>query len=309
MHNLGGLLSEPRNPEHNLSEAAALFEALSLSGTGDNHQALYRYGRALWYGFGVERDRKRGLDLLRQAVGSGKSRAALLEMATLFENGDGTSDNSFIPKSPALGYYQAVLTCPASFPEFFDGHTVRRLARNTEQEWHLSEDHLGQKFDTLLSWELAGQAFLFSAVAALASPPQPEHFASLLAVIPVLGINLAGFSICSSLKTAIRNGRRRATKDPIDIAKLEACKAVLGIDSEPAKFENERELFGWLAGFIEWFAVWVAVIFWGSWMVLFVNESLSFSRGCSDWLRGTCLDNEVYCDWKGETDMCVIPSG
>mmetsp|Transcript_5300 Transcript_5300/g.10139 ORF Transcript_5300/g.10139 Transcript_5300/m.10139 type:complete len:327 (-) Transcript_5300:381-1361(-) len=270
----------------NLFVAFELFEEGHQQG---DVRATYWYGRALLDGLGTSKNVEEGIRLLQEAASNGSSQA-LFELGILFEYGDGFN-GMYVRKNlrRAIACYEDVSESSLNFdviPEFFKHDVARNI------DWHETEDILTQTEGSLLSWELAGQAFLFSAAAILSGVEQPDHYAPLLILLPIIGIVLAAFSVVSSCKMVLQNSSRR--KLPLEVyrAKQEAYMKLV----KPLTIHNSwtNPIFiSNLARLGECFLAGLSVLFLAALAVLLAAESVSRHHFCSNWWHSDCTSSST----------------
>jgi hypothetical protein len=237
---LGILLSAPLYEDHDLKAAFELFgEAIFFNEC--KHGAYWR-GRALLNGFGTDRDTKRGFELIQQAAATGVLRAKL-ELAGLLEEGCEGEAGPCIRKNPVLAeeYYRSISITPLNNPRVIPATEAERLFlqdlvdQERVRDYALSylsrnddfldkEDTMGLQVGSLLSWEFAGQAFLFGAAAALGNT---IYYKSLPMLLPYIGIAIGILSCFSSTSVYLKNGLRRRDLVKLFKAKAKACNRLV----------------------------------------------------------------------------------
>jgi hypothetical protein len=177
--------------------------------------------------------------------------------------------------------------------------------------WYTIENELAAIVGERYYWSLVGQTFLFGAAASLASKDQPDHYPSLLLIIPFLGICLALFSAIHINEANRRHERRRRTLYQMLEAKYNAYESILKkaksayseratgpgsgyfdlIERATEDFEHDRketsDLRRWTQ-MTESILLYVNFVFVVSWAVLLISESLSFHAECSHWWLSCC---------------------
>jgi hypothetical protein len=279
---LGVLLSSPLNPNHDLQNALDHFIEAADKGC---YHAKYWYGRALLNGFGVKRNTSEGFKLIQLAACHNVLRA-LYETANLHEEGCDGEGGPCIRKNHALAteYYKAITLRPPNGQEWVWDYAASHLAEN--RDWQATEDALGIHIGTMFSWEFAGQAFLFAAVAALAGFAQLDHYPALIILVPCIGIVIASISILISLNVVLRNWRPRDVLLQLYKAKLAACIFLVGPYAAGNKWEQPTRLVP-IARVGEVFAVLLALIFFVGWILLLITELLENERSSEEQLH--CL--------------------
>ena len=243
---LGIFYSSPINPYHDLTKAFQLFD-----GAKDRcPHAKYWLGRAYLNGFGVKRDISKGFQLIQEAACL-KVRRALFETANLHEEGcEGIRKNLVL----ATEYYDAVTLRAKDEREWIWDYATSHLDEN--KEWHETEGSIGTYAGSMFSWEFAGQAFLFGAVATMSVASDGlEFYGILLVLLPAIGIVVACLSIIMSFHTLVQNMTRSGILIPVYKAKLKACESLVGPKVKPHWWKNEV----WHARLL-WFGEFIAFL-------------------------------------------------
>jgi hypothetical protein len=112
----------------------------------------------------------------------------------------------------------------------------------SNDDFHAVDNSLDALTGSVLSWELAGQAFLFGAFATLAagnSWDKCERLDGLLfRFVPAIGMYVAILSSAASFATATQNSIRHGHYLELYNAKKEACKKLAGPLAGPAVVED-----------------------------------------------------------------------
>ena len=303
--------------------------------------AAYMLGEMYLYGTGVRRNLHKAVEYL-QLSGELGFRAGFYQLGVLYEfgmggGGAGGGGGHEIPKDSdqSLLYYEQAASRqkPRQDQEHALEATILTSRLTQSADLDTIDDTLGNAVGSLLSWALAGQAFLFSAAAEFSSSAQVDHFATLLFFLPFVGMVLAINMLLSGIVTSRRNYHRRIGPFKLYLAKRRAHDRVLR--RYEAEDIGDEDLFrGTLMGlwdivryllfmhpntvrpcskhqgsggrrveilfhlqtFFEYANVILSLIFLIAWAVLFAGEITSFRQGCSDWWTNACVDNEVFCN-------------
>jgi hypothetical protein len=221
---LGLLLSEPRNP---CFDSALSLKVLHYGyRAGRDAEAAFWLGRALRVGIGFPWKNDEFGSALVEAAAAKRVRRAMFEKGLMFELPPPRPNYSF-----AYMFYDAVARSkrddrvPIEYIDEFEMHILWQ-----SPAWHAMQDSMGDVFSRTLSWELAGQSFLFGAAAVLATDDcSLDRYWSLQWIIPMIGFFFGLFATWSCLIVFCLNQKRRS-KLLCDVyeAKLQACIALVG---------------------------------------------------------------------------------
>jgi len=247
--NLGILLLTQRNWFRNDREAVALFKRAAIEFCLPSGMFLYGLSHIEGFG-GIRSDAPIGVALLNEAGASGRIGEAYFVLGSLYERGNGGLPKDIVR---ATEMYVAAGQVYGSRPNANNsgvGEKQNRSGGDSKEstrsgahrwkpeirtvkmlldfeDWQSLEQELSSLVGERLSWSLAGQAFLFGAAAALTTVVQPEHYPTLLPVLPVLGILLAVFSAVQSFETNVRNYCRCRPILKMVRAKLRAYERII----------------------------------------------------------------------------------
>ena len=174
---------------------------------------------------------------------------------------------------------------------------------------HLEEDIVQQVSGMHYSWIILGHSFLFGTAASFASNDYPQHYSPLLFLLPILGIVLAGYSIFDTLMACDVIERNQNQVEKMLTSKFDAYNEIISfikmikmkkrpeiLDDETKKEEdtskleqrdinvrsrNHRRLAVSL--------IWISVLLLLIWLLLLLNESVSFWYRCSLWWYTACM--------------------
>jgi hypothetical protein len=233
---LGIILSSPINETHHLTKAIEHFEEARDDQGNHCKHAKYWLGRAYLNGFGVKRDVDRGLDLIWEAAsGPHQVLRALFEIGYLLEVGvDGR-----IPKNHVLAaeYYETIALRSS---EEADREWISDFARThmmDNKDYHDRDNALDDYAGNVISWEFAGQAFLFAAFATLVpityNPPS-----GLKISLAVIGMYVAVLSVLMSIHTLLQHNAQLRNLMRLYEAKLGACEVLAGPSARPQFARN-----------------------------------------------------------------------
>jgi hypothetical protein len=263
------LLFAPLYDQHDFSVAYSM--CIQAYKDGCPH-AGYWIGRALFNGFGVAKDTRKGFEYLLEAAQKGVSRAKY-ETALLFEEGFQGEKDHIIRKHPTLAreYFRSIVVSAAAQEQAhvneWDLEYVISYLFNSDMLLD-KEDTMGLQVGSLLSWEFAGQAFLFGAAAQCSGTSCSELLSQLL---PILGIAVGILSFISSTSAHLKNSSRRNDLSSMFTAKVEACNMLV-----PASHRPWSHLYGvfrvqlqsTLGSLSDWAAVALSLLFIGAWSAL-----------------------------------------
>jgi hypothetical protein len=270
----GILYSSPLNPKHNLETAFMFF--LQAHNNGCMH-ATYWLGRAYLNGFGVDCDAKLGATLTLEAASSLDPVVlrAKFEVATLYEKGC----DPVIQKNHVLAveYYQGVILAATNPPQPLASEWIWDFAKShmkNNEDFHAVDTSLDSQTGNVLSWELAGQAFLFGAFAALATGNSCENcgrvYTLLFVFVPLIGMYVAFLSISASSATATQNSLQRNKLLELYDAKREACRKLAGPFAGPSGPED-LGLHAMQAFQVEYLATILHILLFIIWAVLLAS--------------------------------------
>lgn len=283
-------------------------------------QCKYLYGHALIHGTGgIKKDIPKGMAFLHDA-GSVLIAEALFELGSIYERGCMENLKEGITKdyAMALDFYEAARQASTDTDQKLRENAwtpqillTKRLLRI--DNIHLQEDTVQNAAGLQFAWTILGHSFLFSATASLASTVQPNHYAPLLILIPILGILLAGYSIDHTFDTYRFMQRNQELVQGMLCSKYAAYKAIinnivislnlpkedaptnpiycLAIEEqdEVAKQEkciNERfRRHGKLGRSL----ILISGLFYLIWLILLIFEVKSKMSGCSYWNKSPCM--------------------
>jgi hypothetical protein len=243
-----------------------------------------------------------GFQLIQQAA-CNNVRRALFETAALHEEGCEGESGPCIHKNHVLAieYYGAISTRQPNV-EWISQYATAHLQSN--REFHETENILGTYVGSLLSWEFAGQAFLFEAAASI---PEAPTYVGLLILLPFIGILVAFLSITMSIHTLLQNARRRGIFLEVYKAKLRACQHLVGATAMP-KWWEDLTLQANLALFGEIIALCLGFLFLIGWIFLLAPKFKSKKSEAFIWFP---LFVWIFCligilTWGG-TDAKLMP--
>ena len=156
------------------------------------------------------------------------------------------------------------------------------------KEWHSLQDLVDESFSRSITWQIAGQAFLFNAVAVLSTtdPPVPRYYPSLLELIPIIGCLFGCFSLFSSFEVLFVNKTRRSNLlNDVHEAKSRACKHIVGARRA---FKDKRKPLKTvlrLAVVVELLFVFLALLFVVAWVLLYIHLLMGYE--CTSMWRTT----------------------
>jgi hypothetical protein len=268
----GILYSSPLNPKHNLETAFAFFQRAHREGC---MHATYWLGRAHLNGFGTDINAKLGATLILNAASSLEPVVlrAKFEVATLYEKGC----DPVIRKNHVLAveYYQGVILAATNPPQPMESEWIWDFAKshmkNTE-DFH-AVDTISQT-GNVLAWELAGQAFLFGAFAALATSNSCVNcghvYTLLFLFVPLIGIYVAFLSASASSATATQNSLQRKKLMELYDAKREACRKLGGPFAGPS-YPDFARLHAMQAFHVDYLATLLHLLLYCIWLWLLLS--------------------------------------
>jgi hypothetical protein len=264
---LGIILSSPINESHHSTRAIEYFEEARDDQGNHCKHAKYWLGRAYLNGFGVKRDVDRGLDFIWEAAsGPHQVLRAMFEIGYLLEVGV----EGRIPKNHVLSaeYCDAVALRSS---EEADREWISDFARThmmDNKDYHDRDNALDDYAGNVISWEFAGQAFLFAAFATLV--PIADNPAPLLKIsIAGIGMYVAVLSAIMSTHTLFQNYVQLRNLIRLYEAKRGACRVLAGPSALPWPWTNVK-LHTRLALFGEFLAVFLHVVLLAVWMLLLI---------------------------------------
>jgi TPR repeat protein len=218
---IGILYFAPLYGDHDFAMAYEFFWNAHTNGCP---HATYWLGRACLIGFGTDQDARAGFDLIQQAAARGVLRAKF-EVALLLEGGFEGEPGRVVRKNTVLAgeYYRSIAITarqPSDDEEWDWEYSIRNIFNN--DDLLSKEDAMGLQLGSLLSWEFAGQAFLFGAAAAF-STGTSQYYEKLR----ILGMSIGILSLCSSLSGFLKSFFRRRDLQKMFAAKVRACKRLV----------------------------------------------------------------------------------
>ena len=172
---------------------------------------------------------------------------------------------------------------------------------------HLQEDTALTIVGSQVSWTILGEAFLFGATASLANTVQPNHYASLLIVISLMGVFLALYSFLHAIDTWSVMNRNRGLVHGMLNSKFAAYRVIIehikikspqdGEEYQLAMKEQFNAVkqecginFRFFCHFImSCFLLLISLLFLGIWVALLIFEVKSKIAGCSYWNKSPCM--------------------
>jgi hypothetical protein len=267
------LLQEPRNPKYN--PPASLFLLKYGFDHGDAESAFW-LGRSLTLGIGCPVRARYGRKLV-EAAASKQVPRAYFEMGIMFEFGYKESEQNDCKPNFAIakGFYYAATLSAGKDPHsqrYLDEFELAVLWRNTE--WHELQDYVLNAVSQTMTWEVAGQAFLFNAASVLTTVQHsPNNYPILLDIIPSIGILFALFSCWSSFTVILLNKKRRwKVLHDVYRAKLDACKQMVGARRAVTAFGPPHDRVSGMACILDWLAFSLSVAFLIAWAVILKNK-------------------------------------
>ena len=283
--------------------------------------ARYFYGRALVRGIGCRKDIEQGM-LELSIAGSSRIAEAFFELGSIYETGI----ESHIPRDVATAhdYFEASLEVSKHHHPEEAWSPVLRAVQNLlpTELWHeiadLQSSVLGERF----SWMVASQAFLFAAAATMSTRTQPEHFPSLLVLLPILGLVQGVLTFFFVVDFWVRSTQQSMPIFEMLNAKYKAYDAILHqVRSEERRSDTSKK--AWerqkrkleqtkdtivmrqrLNTLVSVLAAATSGLFIFIWFWLVGVETFLKNEGCGSWIDTTCTGSESKCLFDTADKAC-----